>query len=124
MHLPLQETWVRSLGWEDPLEKEMANHSSVLAWEIPWTEQPGGLQSMGSQNRHDLTTKRFHPWSPMRTENGTPWEHEKGGGVALGRMLTVRTVRLLLHFRIQKGQRPWSRLFLKILLQHRDSSTE
>ena len=59
----------------------------------------------------------------MRTENGTPWEQEKGG-VALGRMVAVRTVRLLLHFRIQKGQRPWSRLFLKILLQHRDSSTE
>ena len=43
------ETWVRSLGWEDPLEKEMATHSSVLAWRIPWTEKPGGLQSMGSQ---------------------------------------------------------------------------
>ena len=37
--------WVRSLGWEDPLEKEMATHSSILAWEIPWTEKPGGLQS-------------------------------------------------------------------------------
>ena len=43
------ETWVRSLGWEDPLEKEMATHSSTLAWKIPWTEEPGGLQSMGSQ---------------------------------------------------------------------------
>ena len=45
----MQETWVRFLGWEDPLEKEMATHSSVLAWEIPWTEEPGGLQSIGSQ---------------------------------------------------------------------------
>ena len=45
----MQETTVRSLGWEDPLEKEMATHSSILAWEIPWTEEPGGLQSMGSQ---------------------------------------------------------------------------
>ena len=44
----MQETWVRSLGWEDPLEKEMATHSSILAWEIPWTEDPGRLQSMGS----------------------------------------------------------------------------
>ena len=44
-----QETQVQSLGWEDPLEKEMANHSSILAWRIPWTEKPGGLQSMGSQ---------------------------------------------------------------------------
>ena len=43
------ETRVRSLGWEDPLEREMATHSSVLAREIPWTEEPGGLQSMGSQ---------------------------------------------------------------------------
>ena len=40
---------VGSLGWEDPLEKEMATHSSILAWEIPWTEKPGGLQSMGSE---------------------------------------------------------------------------
>ena len=39
--------WVRSLGWEDPLEKEMANHSSILAWRIPWTAEPGGLWSMG-----------------------------------------------------------------------------
>ena len=44
----MQETWVRSLGWEDPLEKKMATHSIMLAWEIPWTEGPGGLQSKGS----------------------------------------------------------------------------
>ena len=41
--------WVQSLGWEEPLEEEMATHSNILAWEIPWTEEPGGLQSMGSQ---------------------------------------------------------------------------
>ena len=46
---PMWETWVRSLGWEDPLEKEMATHSSTLAWKIPWMEEPGRLQSMGSQ---------------------------------------------------------------------------
>ena len=46
---PMRETQVRSLGWEDPLEKEMVTHSSTLAWRIPWTEEPGGLQSMGSQ---------------------------------------------------------------------------
>ena len=45
----MQETWVQSLGWEDPLEKEMATHSSTLAWKIPWTEELGRLQSMGSQ---------------------------------------------------------------------------
>ena len=44
-----QETWILSLGWEDPLEEEMASHSSILAWKILWTEETGGLQSMGSQ---------------------------------------------------------------------------
>ena len=53
----MQETWVWSLGWEDPLEKEMATHSSILAWRISWTEEPGGLQSMGSQRvGHDWAT--------------------------------------------------------------------
>ena len=42
----MQKTWVQSLGWEDPLEKEMAGHSSNLAWEVPWTEEPGGLQGI------------------------------------------------------------------------------
>ena len=45
----MQETWVQSLGQEDPLEKGMATHSSILAWRIPWTKEPGGLLSMGSQ---------------------------------------------------------------------------
>ena len=50
----MQETRVRSLGQEDPLEKEMATHSGILAWKTPWTEEPGRLQSMGSQRvRHD-----------------------------------------------------------------------
>ena len=50
----MQETWVQSLGQEDTLEEEMATHSSILAWRIPWTEEPGGLQSMVSQRvRHD-----------------------------------------------------------------------
>ena len=50
----MQETRVQSLGWEGPLEKEMATHFSILAWKIPWKEEPGGLQSMGSQRvRHD-----------------------------------------------------------------------
>ena len=50
----MQEIWVRSLGGEDPLEKEMATHPSILAWRIPWTEEPGGLQSMRSQES-DMT---------------------------------------------------------------------
>ena len=55
----LQKTWVQSLGWKDTLKKEMATHSSILAWEIPWTEEPGGLPSLGLQRvRHDLATKQ------------------------------------------------------------------
>ena len=67
-HLPtMRETRVQSLGWEDLLEKEMATHSSILAWEIPWMEDPGRLQSMGSQRvRHDWATSlhfiRSRPW--------------------------------------------------------------
>ena len=49
----IQETQVQSLGWEDPLEKGMATHSSVLAWRIPWAEEPGGLQSMGCKESDD-----------------------------------------------------------------------
>ena len=50
----MRETWVRSLGWEDPLEEGMATISNILAWRIPWTEEPGGLQSMASQRAgHD-----------------------------------------------------------------------
>ena len=53
-----EETWVWSLGWEDPLEEGMATHSSILAWRIPWTEEPGGLQSLGSQ-------RIGHDWSEL-----------------------------------------------------------
>ena len=53
------ETWAQSLGWEDLLEKEMGTHSNILAWEILWAEEPGGLQSMGSQKTgHDLAAKK------------------------------------------------------------------
>ena len=52
----IQETWIQSLDWEDALEKEMATHSSILTWEIPWTEEPSGLQSMGSQSQTRLST--------------------------------------------------------------------
>ena len=55
----LQETWIRSLGWEDPLEKGMATHPSILAWTIPWTEEPGKLQCMGSQRVGHVDGSRF-----------------------------------------------------------------
>ena len=59
-------TRVRSLGWEDPLEKAMATHSSILAWRIPWTEEPGGLQSMMSQSQTQL--KRFGTHTHTHTQ--------------------------------------------------------
>ena len=64
-----QEMWARFLGWEDPLEKEMATHSSILAWEISWTEEPGGLHSMGSQthlsmhNSLNFSLRYYRPFS-------------------------------------------------------------
>ena len=69
----VKETWVWSLGWEDPLEEGMATHSSTLAWRIPWTEEPGGLQSTGSQRvRHNWVTK------PSAAHQGLP-----GGSVVM-----------------------------------------
>ena len=65
----MQETPVQSLGWEDPLEKEMATHSNILAWRTPWTEEPGRLQSTGSQRvGHDWATSLSLPW------DGLPWQ--------------------------------------------------
>ena len=54
----VQETQVQALDREDPLEEEMATHTSIVAWSIPWTEEPGGLQSMGTQKRQNLVTKQ------------------------------------------------------------------
>ena len=77
-HLPaIWETRLQLLGWEDPLEKEMATHSSTLAWKIPWTEEPGRLQSMGWQrDGHDLLTSLSSFTSDMQM---TPplWQKEK-----------------------------------------------
>ena len=89
----MQETRVWSLGWEDPLEKEMAAHSSILAWKIPWTAEPGRLPSMGSQRvGHDWASSvslfTFHFQYSLEKEMGThfsilawkiPWMEEPGG---------------------------------------------
>ena len=64
----IREIWVQSLGWEDPLEKEMATHSSILAWKIPWMEEPSRLQSMGLQRVS--TTERLH--SLTKAPEGLP----------------------------------------------------
>jgi len=68
----MQETWVQSLGWEDPLEEEMASHSSIFSWETPWTEEPGGLQFRGLQRvGRDLVTEQQQQqriaWGSQRT---------------------------------------------------------
>ena len=74
----MQETGVQSLGQEDPLEEGMATHSSIFAWEIPWTEEPGQLQSIGSQRvRHDLVTKQQlqrSGSSGFESDFGSQWE--------------------------------------------------
>ena len=75
----MQETWVQPLGWEDPLEKEMATHSSILAWKIPLTQKPGGLQSMRKKRvGHDWVNNSFkekkkesHNWSQALCLKGT-----------------------------------------------------
>ena len=72
IHLPMQQTWVQLLGWEDPLEKEMVTHSSNFAGEIPWTEEPSGPQSMGSQRvGYNLATKQQQILS---TQKLVQWE--------------------------------------------------
>ena len=69
----MQERWVGSLGQEDPLEEEMATHSGILAWRIPWTEKPGGLQSMESQRvRDDLATEHSCHDHLTQTDVRTP----------------------------------------------------
>ena len=71
--------WVWSLGWEDPLEKEMATQSSIRAWEIPWTEEPGGLQSLGLQRAgHEWATERAHTHT-HREENRSVVVMVEGG---------------------------------------------
>ena len=78
----MQETWVRSLGPEDPLEKEMATHSSILAWRIPWMEEPGGLQSMESQSR-----TRLSDFTSFHFTGGSKQDHPQEKEMQKGKML-------------------------------------
>ena len=73
------ETWVQSLGWEDPLEEGMAIHSSILAWRIPRTEEPGGLQSMGSIAESDTTEQltQHKLFSHIFKRYSKYWEHSR-----------------------------------------------
>ena len=75
----MQETWVCFLGWEDPLEKDTATHSSILAWRIPWTEEPGRLQSMGLQESGttEEPSAHTHTHTHTHTHAGISFSHEK-----------------------------------------------
>ena len=81
-HLPVQEMWVWSLCREDPLEKEIATHSSILVWKMPWTEEPGRLQSMGSQRvGHDWATEHTHSlchWLAVPLAAAAQWQVSAG----------------------------------------------
>ena len=70
------ETWVQSLGWENPLEKDMTTHSSILAWKIPWTEEPGKLQSIGAQTvRHNwVTSLSLTMLKPLTVDHNKLWK--------------------------------------------------
>ena len=97
-NLPVMwETWIHSLGWEDPMEEGMATHSSILAWRIPpWTEKPGRLQSMGSQKvghswatkpstaQEDETLKKMHSLQKMTSRKLGECYHTKGAGGSMG----------------------------------------
>ena len=73
----MQEMWVWSLGWEDPLEEGIETHSSIPAWRIPWTEEPGGLQSMGSQSRAQLKQLSMHTRAPDYLPRGLRHSSER-----------------------------------------------
>ena len=103
----MQETWVWFLGWQDPLEKGMATHSSILAWRIPGTEEPGGLQSMGLQ-------RVGHNWATKHTHNVTKYPKIMTLLVRNSRYLELRNYILLLekevatHSSILAWKIPWT----------------
>ena len=78
-----QEMWVPPLGWEDPLEKGTATHSSVVAWSIPWTEEPGGLQSVGHKE-WDTTERLTHTECKYGSSSWAEWNATTQGGDATG----------------------------------------
>ena len=119
MHLPaMQETCVRFLGWEDPLEKEMAIHSSTPAWKIPWTEEPDRLQSMGSQRvRHNWVTSLS--LSPHTSQKG---QHQKSTDNKYWR--GCREKEILLHcWQECKLVQPFWRMVQKFLKKTKNRAT-
>ena len=75
-HLPMQETWIRPLGWEDPLEESMVTHFSILAWGIPWTEESCGLQSMGLPESDTTERLSTHACTSL-IRDSSPSSHKK-----------------------------------------------
>ena len=114
----MRETWVQSLGWKDLLEKEMAAHSSILAWKIPWTEEPGGLQSMGSQRvRHNwacvfaplsfLSLKKrqvSHKTERLPTESSLNFYFSAFNGLLCGHEYNSVTLQIILSETLQLGE--------------------
>ena len=104
-HLPaIRETWVWTLGWKDPMEKEMATHSRTLAWKIPWTEEPGRPQSMGSQRvEHYWVTSLSHSngvidhwlWGEKRKLEEIIWLGIKWGEQASPRLQNMRSPKII-----------------------------
>ena len=95
----MQETWVQSLDWEDPLKEGMATQSSILAWRIPWTEMPGQLQSIGLQRvGHDSVTNTFFIFKYVFIESNFFWSNSKENLVIHIKLVTFQTYkhRLLL----------------------------
>ena len=96
----MQEGWIRSLDWEDPLEKGIATHSSIVAWKIPWTEEPGGLQSMGLQ-------RVGHDWAKSNVGSVKKGPDLEYSGV-IGPVLVIAVVRSMAETLVVYGETcPW-----------------
>ena len=116
----MQETWVQSLGQEDPLEKEMATHSSTLAWRIPWTEKPGRLQSTGSQSRtrlSDFTFTLFSVIPSLITAAGCDFWARELGVSQLGAVLY--TLGKIIENHQKTSERALKTDFTAFFLRHR-----
>ena len=110
-HLPaMRETWVRSLGREDPLEKEMPTHSSILAWRVPWAEEPGGLQSTGSQRvGHHSDFTHFKVWFKIESTREKKKCRKNNNPTSCERYKFIEPTKLKLQAKFVGGSK-WSYL--------------
>ena len=106
----MRESWVQSLGQEDPLEKEMATHSSILAWRIPWTEEPGGIQSMGFYPEDDLQKRDYQARAQMLCLRGLTASRQGKPPRLPQRGITQRHRKAQTGLRTRSGHAgPWGR---------------